>query len=76
MSEILHDVEAVSVANHAQTDDVVRGVEQVGAMRRRKHQMLVAMFGIVIEGEIFALLVQQKIRGRRQAFGRDGSPSN
>ena len=59
MAEVLHDVQAVSVANHAQPDHVVGRVEQVRAMRGRKHQMFVAVFGVVVEGDVFALLVEQ-----------------
>ena len=58
MAEVLHDVEAVSATNHAQPDDVVGRVEQVRAMRGRKHEMFVSVLGVVVEGNIFSLLVE------------------
>ena len=72
MTEVLHDVEAVSVANHAQPDHVVGRVEQVGAMRGRKHQMFVAMQRVIIESDIFAFLIQKQTAGRGEALWEGG----
>ena len=58
VAEILHDVKPVSAADHAQPDHVIGRVEQVRAMRRGLHEMLMALRGIEIEGNVFAFLIE------------------
>ena len=61
MAEVLHDVELVSTTNHAQPDHVVGRVEQVRAVRGRKHEMFVTVLGVIVEGDVFSLLVELEI---------------
>ena len=57
MAEVLHNVEPVSAADHTQPDHVKGRVEQVCAMRRRLHEMLMGLRGIEIERNVFAFLI-------------------
>ena len=72
MAEILHDVEPVSAADHAQPDHVVSRVEQVGAMRRGKHQMLLGVRGVEIERDILAFLIELRASCSCQALRQRG----
>ncbi len=72
VAEILDDVETVSTANHAQPDHVVGRVEQVGAVRGRKHEMLVAVWGVVIEGDVFSFLIELEVGAVGQPNGEGG----
>ena len=66
MAEILHDVQPVSATNHAQPDHVVGRVEQVRAVRRGKHEMLMSVLGVRVERNVFSLLIELEMSGRRQ----------
>jgi len=68
VAEVLHDEEAVSAANYAQADDVIGRVEQVGAMRRGEHEVFVAIGGVVVEGDVFALLIELELRRSGEAY--------
>src|ERR1700722_7079039 len=57
VAKILHDVKSVTATDHAHPDQVISRVEQVRAMRGRKHEMLMTSFGIEIGSYIFAFLV-------------------
>jgi len=70
VAEILHDVKAVSATQHGDANDVIGRVEQVGAMRRREHQVFVAGVCAVVEGEIFALAIELQRCGCGQPFGQ------
>ncbi len=72
VAEVLDDVQPVSAANHTQPDHVIGRVEQVRAMRRGKHEMLVRSGGVEIERDVFAFLIELQARGRRQTFGEGG----
>ena len=69
VAEILHNIQPVSAAHHAQPDNVISRVEQVGSMRRRQHQMFVPAFGVEIERDVFAFLIQLCTSRGRQASG-------
>ena len=72
MAEVLHNVQPVSAADHAQPDHVISRVEQVRAMRRRKHQMLLRLGGIEIERNVFAFLIELRAGCGRQTLRQGG----
>ena len=69
MAEVLHNVEPVSAADHAQPDHVIGRVEQVRAMRRGLHEMLMALRGVEIEGNVFAFLIELRAGCRQPGAG-------
>ena len=72
VAEILHDVEPVAAANHAQADHIVSRVEQIGAMRRREHEMFMSVGGIEIERDVFTFLIELRTGRGGQALGQGG----
>src|SRR5262252_5707532 len=72
MAEVLNDVEAVSAPNHAQPDHVEGRVEQVGTMGRRKHEVFVAVLGVVVERDLFSLLLKFQSGGQSETLGEGG----
>src|SRR5579871_6999578 len=72
MAEVLNNINVIAGAQHAQADDVVGGIEQVGTVRRRKHEMLVPVLGIVVEGNVFAFLVELGVGGLGQTLRQRG----
>ena len=61
MAEVLHDVQAVSAANHTQPDHVVGRVEQVGTMGWRQHKVSVTSRSAVVERDVFSLLIELQV---------------
>ena len=72
VAEVLHDVQMVTTTNHAQPDHVIGRVEQVRAMRGGKHEMFVAVLSIVVERNIFSLLIKLEVGFVRQTDGEGG----
>src|SRR5947209_8341079 len=72
MAEIFNDVEAVSVTNRAQPEHVIGRVEQVRAMGRRKHQVLMSLLRVGIKGHVFSLAIELEARGRCKAKREGG----
>src|SRR4029077_21235051 len=70
--EVLHNVESVSVANHAQPNNVIGRVEQVRAMRGGEHEMLMSVLGVVVEGYVFSLLFKLELSRRRETSWQRG----
>src|SRR5579872_2551459 len=72
MAEVLHDVQPVSAANHTQPDHVIGRVEQVRAMRGRKHEMFVPVLGVVIESNVFSFVIKKQGSGGGQPLRQGG----
>src|SRR5580704_4018914 len=69
VTEVFDDIKTLAAAQYSQADYVEDRVQQVRAMRRRLHQVFVDVFGIVIEGDVFSLLIELEIRHGCEAFG-------
>ena len=72
MAEVLDNVKAVAVANHAHSDHVIGWVEQVRAMWGGEHEMFVSVLGVVIERDVFSLLIELELSCRCQTNGEGG----
>ena len=72
MAEVLHDIQPVSAADHAQPDHVISRVEQVRAMRRGQHEMFMSMRGVEVERDVLAFLIELHMGRGRQALGQGG----
>jgi len=68
VAEIFDDIKPFSAPHDSHPDYVVIRIEQVRPVRRRKHQMFVAMLGIVVVGNILSLLIELEFGRVRQTL--------